>query len=197
MAQPFDANNAPFDRLIRAEIRAVSDAVDIGYFRPVETVLARGGASDSLFIVIKGAVEERDGDDVVALRGPGDSFDSRALVQGRGSNAFVAREETLCNLLPRHVALSLIDQNPRFASFFYLDIAQKLDAASNWREVARFAPLMSARVRDLFLHPVVFVDATDTISAAAAWMREVKSYALFVPDAHRTAIPPPTHPLHP
>ena len=91
-------------------------------------------------------MEERDGEDLVALHGPGDAFDSRALVQGSGSNAFVAREETLCNLLPRDVTLRLINQNRRFASFFYLDIADKLGAASQEEEAARFSPLLGARV---------------------------------------------------
>jgi CBS domain-containing protein len=101
MASHFDAKNAPFDRLIAEEIEVVRHALDIAYFRPNETIVGRNAAPDSLFIVIKGLVEERDGDDLVALRGPGDAFDSRALVQGGGSNAFIAREETLCNLLPR------------------------------------------------------------------------------------------------
>src|SRR5208283_5506315 len=127
MAQHFDARNAPFDRLTADEVEAVRDALDIAYFRPNETIVGRDEAPDSLFIVIKGLVEERDGDDLIALRGPGDAFDSRALVQGGGSHAFVAREETLCNLLPRDLTLRLIAQNPRFASFFYLDIARKLD----------------------------------------------------------------------
>ena len=125
MAHHFDAKNAPFDRLTAEELDTVRDALDIVYFRPNETIIGRDKAPDSLFIVIKGLVEERDGDDLVALRGPGDAFDSRALVQGSGSNAFVAREETLCNLLPRDVTLRLINQNPRFASFFYLDIARQ------------------------------------------------------------------------
>ena len=137
MAQHFDARNAPFDRLTADEVEAVRDALDIGYFRPDETILGRDKAPDSLFIVIKGLVEERDGDDLIALRGPGDAFDSRALVQGGGSHAFVAREETLCNLLPRDLTLRLIAQNPRFASFFYLDIAHKLDAVSREEEGAR------------------------------------------------------------
>src|SRR5271155_2246471 len=149
MAQPFAAGHAPFNRLSPEEIGIVRAALDIGYFRPGETIIARDGAPDSLFIVIKGCVEERDGDEVVALRGPGDAFDSRALVQGGGSNAFVAREETLLNLLPRGVTLRLINQNPRFASFFYLDISRKLDAVAREEEAARFAPLMNARVSEL------------------------------------------------
>jgi CBS domain-containing protein len=188
MAQHFDVKNAPFDRLSPDEVRVVREALDIGYFRPNETIIPRGGTPDCLFIVIKGAVEEHDGDEVVALRGPGDAFDSRALVQGGGSNAFVAREETLCNLLPRDVTLRLINQNPRFASFFYLDIAHKLDTVSSQEEAARFAPLLGARVCDLFLHRAVFIDATDTIVHAAARMREANSYALFVRDGEKTGI---------
>ena len=157
MAQPFDASSAPFNRLSPEEVRTVRDALDIGYCRPGEMIIARDGAPESLFIVIKGCVEERDGDEVVALRGPGDAFDSRTLVEGRGSNAFVAREETLLNLLPRDVTLRLISQNPRFASFFYLDISRKLDAMSREEEAARFAPLMNARVSDLVLRGATFI----------------------------------------
>ena len=188
MAQPFDAGNAPFNRLNPEEIGIVRAALDIGYFRPGETIIARDGAPDSLFIVIKGCVEERAGDEVVALRGPGDAFDSRALVEGRGSNAFVAREETLLNLLPRDVTLRLINQNPRFASFFYLDISRKLDAISREEEAARFAPLMTARISDLTVRRAEFIDATDSIQRAGARMSETSSYALFVREGERIGI---------
>ncbi len=140
------------------------------------------------WLASNGCVEERDRDEVVALRGPGDTFDSRALVQGGGSNAFVAREETLLNLLPRDVTLRLINQNPRFASFFYLDISRKLDAVARDEEAARFAPLMNARVSDLVLRDATFIDATDSIQCAGARMREMNSYALFVRDGERIGL---------
>ncbi len=73
MAQHFDAKNAPFDRLSPDEIEIVRDSLDITYFRPNETIIGRDGAPDGLYVVIKGVVEERDGDDLVALRGPGDT----------------------------------------------------------------------------------------------------------------------------
>ena len=184
----FDPRSAPFDRLSADEIGVVSNSLDIAYYRPHETILAGDGAPESLFIVIKGAVEERDHDGLVALRGPGDMFDSRALVRGRSTNAFVAREETLCHLLPRNVTLALIDANPRFASFFYLDIAMKLDAVSTEHEEARFAPLLGARVDELFLHPAIYVDATESIAEAGALMRDHKAYALFVAGAEGVGI---------
>jgi CBS domain-containing protein len=184
----FDPRSAPFDRLNEDEIGVVSNSLDIAYYRPKQTIIAGDAAPESLFIVIKGAVEERDGDGLVALRGPGDIFDSRALVQGRSANAFVAREETLCHLLPRAVTLELINANPRFASFFYLDIAHKLNVVSTEDEEARFAPLLGARVDELFLHPAIYVDATDSIADAGALMRDHKAYALFVTEAEGVGI---------
>ena len=188
MAQNIDPRSAPFDRLTADEIDIVRDLLDIAYYRPYETIIAGDQAPESLFIVIKGAVEERDRDGLVALRGPGDMFDSRALVQGRSSNAFVAREETLCNVLPRDVTLGLINRNPRFASFFYLDIAHKLDTVSREEEAARFTPLLGVRVDELFLHPAIFVDAMELIADAGALMREHKSYALFVTAAEGVGV---------
>jgi len=81
VAQTFDLSHAPFDRLSPAEAEVVRAAVDIGYFRPGETILARDAGPESLFIVLKGCVEEREGAEVVSLRGPGECFDSRALLQ--------------------------------------------------------------------------------------------------------------------
>ena len=188
MAQSFDASNAPFDRLSPQEIEAVRAALDLGYFRPGETIIAQGAAPDSLFIVYKGCVEERDGEELVALRGPGDFFDSRALVQGAASNVFVAREETLCHLLPRALTLRLINQNARFGAFFYLDISRKLDAVARDHEEARLGPAMRARVRDLFLHPAEFIDAADSIERAGRRMQAVGSNALFVRDGERIGI---------
>jgi CBS domain-containing protein len=188
MADAFDASNAPFDRLTPGEIEAARAALDIAYFRQGETIIARGGAPESLFIVIKGCVEERDGDELIALRGPGDAFDSRAVVEGRGANAFIAREETLCNLLPRALTLRLINRNPRFAAFFYRDISRKLDAAARHEEAARFSPLMSARVRDLSVHPPAFVDACDSIESVGRTLRAARVNAAFVRDGARVGV---------
>jgi CBS domain-containing protein len=188
MAQSFEASNAPFDRLIPQEIETVRAALDLGYFHPGETIIARGAAADSLFIVYKGCIEERDGEELVALRGPGDFFDSRAVVHGTASNAFVAREETLCHLLPRELTLRLIGQNPRFGAFFYLDISRKLDAVARDREEARLGPAMRARVSDLFLHPAEFVDATASIEELGRRMNKIGVNALFVRDGEKVGI---------
>ncbi|MBS0639682.1 MAG: cyclic nucleotide-binding domain-containing protein [Proteobacteria bacterium] len=188
MPNSFDPQNPPFDRLTPQEMEALRQALDIGYFRPGQTILGQQAAADSLFIVIKGAVEERDADELIALLGPKDSFDSHALVQGQSRHAFVAREETLCYLLPRDVALNLIKANPRFGAFFYLDLSRKLDAMARDEEDSRIGTLMRARIADMPLSPAAFIDAADTIETAGHTMSQIDSNALFVRDGDRVGI---------
>ena len=188
MPNVFDATNPPFDRLTSQEVETLRAALDIAYFRPGETIIAQNVPASALFVVIKGTVEERDGSDLLALLGPKDSFDSRALVHGKSGHAFVAREETLCYTCPKGVTLGLIQSNPRFASFFYREISHKLDELARDEEERRYGSLMRARVSELFLHPPAFIDASDTIEAAGHLMREIDSNALFVRDGERIGI---------
>ena len=90
--------------------------------------------------------------------------------KARAGHAFVAREETLCYLLPRPIALDLIQANPRFASFFYLDLSRKLDAMARDEEDSRVGTLMRARISDMALAPAAFIDAVDTIETAGHTM---------------------------
>ncbi len=188
MPKSFDASNPPFDRLLPREIDLLRATLDIAYFRPGETLIAQDAPSESLFVVIKGTVEERDGDELVALLGPKDSFDSRAIVQGTSAHAFVARTETLAYLAPKETTLRLIDENPRFGSFFYLDISRKLEAIARDRDERAAGSLMRTRVGDLFLHPAEFIDASETIEAAGRRMRDVNSNTLLVRDGDRLGL---------
>jgi CBS domain-containing protein len=188
MPNAFDPHNPPFDRLTPQEMETLRRALDIGYYRPGETIIAQGVPAEALYIVNKGVVEERAADELMTLLGPKDSFDSRALVQGQSNHAFVAREETLCYLLPRAVALDLIQANPRFAAFFYLELSRKLDAMARDEEDSRVGTLMRARVSDMNLSPASFIDADDTIETAGRRMSEINTNALFVRDGEKIGI---------
>src|SRR5260370_33902522 len=188
MPKAFDAGKPRFDRLTPQEVETLRAALDIAYFRPGETIIEQDTPADALYVVIKGTIEERDGGDLLALLGPKDSFDSRALVHGKSGHAFVAREETLCYTCPKGVTRGLIQSNPRFASFFYREISRKLDELARDEEERRYGSLMRARVSDLFLHPPAFIDASDTIEAAGHRMREIDSNTLLVRDGERIGI---------
>jgi CBS domain-containing protein len=188
MPQSFDIHNPPFDRLSHGEVNDLRAALDIGYFRPGEVIVERNTASDHLHVIIKGAVEERDGDEVAALLSPKDSFDARAVVHGAAGSRFIAAEETLCYLVPRLTILALIRDNPGFAAFFYSEISRKLDSYSRRREPEGVESVLRARVRDARGHLAVFIDGTATIEAAGRLMRERDNNALFVRDGERIGI---------
>ncbi|MCP3467881.1 putative nucleotidyltransferase substrate binding domain-containing protein [Bradyrhizobium sp. CCGUVB23] len=188
MPKAFDINNPPFDRLTPNEAETLRAALDVAYFRPGEAIIRRDAPADALYVVIKGTVEERGEADLLALLGPKDTFDSRALVHDQNGHKFLARDETLCYVIPRKVALNLIRANPRFAAFFYREISQKLDELANDEEARRYGSLMHAKVGELFLHPPSFMAATDTIEAAGHLMREINSNALFVRNGERIGI---------
>ena len=69
MPQAFDAQNPPFDRLTHDQISQIRGALDIGYFRPGEAIIEQGQRSENLHVVIKGSVEERDGEKIEAVLG--------------------------------------------------------------------------------------------------------------------------------
>jgi CBS domain-containing protein len=188
MPQSFDIHNPPFDRLSHGEANDLRAALDIGYFRPGEVIVERNAASDQLHVIIKGGVEERDGDEIEAKLGPKDSFDARAVVHGAAGSRFVAAEETLCYLVPRPAILALIRGNPAFAAFFYSEISRKLDSYSRRQEPEGVESVLRARVRDARAHPAVFIDGAATIEAAGRLMRERDNNALFVRDGARTGI---------
>jgi CBS domain-containing protein len=188
MPNAFDLTNPPFDRLTPPELERLRQHLDIGYFRPAEAIVAQGAPADSLFVIIKGIVEERNDGELISLLGPKDTFDSHALVQGQGGHAFVAREETLCYLLPRQVVLNLVQGNPRFAAFFYLELSRKLDAVARDEEDSHTGVMMRARIRDVALAPAVFADANDSVEAIGHRMAEAGVNALFVRDGDRVGI---------
>ncbi|MFV0280173.1 MAG: putative nucleotidyltransferase substrate binding domain-containing protein [Rhodoblastus sp.] len=188
MPKSFDAANPPFDRLADGEIEELREALDIGYYRPGEDLLAPGAPVEFLFVVIKGEVEERDGDELVSLLGRNDSFDTRAIVQGASKHVFRARTETLAYLAPKALIARLIADNPRFGAFFYLDISRKLEAVAREEDEARQGSLMRTRIRDLFLQPAAFIDAKESIEAAGHRMQAINSNTLLVRDGARTGI---------
>ena len=188
MPNAFDASNPPFDRLDAAGIAALRAALDIAYFPPATEIVAMGKASDHLHVVIKGKVEEYDAaGDLVAVLGPKDTFDSRAVVHGAAGSRFVAAEEALAYQIPRDLVLDLVRSNPGFGAFFYSDISRKLDAMVR-AEAGGVEQELRARVRDIRLRPPVTIAADASLEAAGHRMQEANSNALFVIDGGRTGI---------
>ncbi len=188
MTQAFDTQNPPFDRLDQEEAGELRAAVDIGYYAPSTAIVAAGASAEHLHVIIKGRVEERDGETVEAVLGPRDSFDARAVVHGAAGSSFVAIEETLCFLVPKQMILDLIRRNVRFGAFFYQEVSRKLADFARRQETEGVEQVLRARVREARLHPPTWIEAAATIKDAALTMMQANNNGLFVRDGDRVGV---------
>ena len=188
MTQAFDTQNPPFDRLDQEEASELRAAVDIGYYAPSTTIIASGAASEHLHVIIKGRIEERDGESVEAVLGPRDSFDARAVVHGAAGSTFVTTEETLCYLVPKPLILDLIRRNVGFGAFFYQEVSRKLADFARRQETEGVEQVLRARVREARLHPPTWIEGNATIKDAAVVMMQANNNALFVRDGGRVGV---------
>ena len=128
MPKAFDFSSPPFDRLRPMEVARVNQVVDVVFFRTGRKVLGAGALPDHFYVLIKGLIEERAGDEIVAVHESGDGFDSEILVHQSCRHDFFVREEAICYALPIEDFLELTANNPAFAAFFFKDISHKLEA---------------------------------------------------------------------
>jgi CBS domain-containing protein len=181
MPKAFDFSNPPFDRLAGAELERFKASLDLAFLRRGETVIRAGDVPASFYIIIKGAVREVDGSDVVALHGSNDCFDVSLLVERRCRHDFVVEEEAICYLLPVDELLDLTANNKAFAEFFYRDLSLKLEALAARKSAAQaLQPVTMARVREAYIHPPVYLDSTASIFEAAQLMKAAKATSLLV-----------------
>jgi CBS domain-containing protein len=163
MPSGFNFSASPFDCLTLEQQRLVRDSVDIAYFPQGETVLAVGDQPTHLFVVIKGFVQQFDGNEVVTTYGPDDCFDGRGLVAGRVSSRFVAVEEVVAYQLAKQAVSDLIAENVTFGALLFSDLSNKLNALSERQSQHELQSLAMARVDAAFIHPPHFVEAQTSV----------------------------------
>ncbi|WP_448202807.1 putative nucleotidyltransferase substrate binding domain-containing protein [Azospirillum sp. sgz302134] len=182
MSDAFDFAIPPFDRLTPAEQQRLEASLDLGVYAKDGVILKPAEAADCLFVVLQGLVHERRGGEVLAVHGVHDSFDLQAAFGDGHPRSFVAAEDTICHLIPRPVLLELARANPAFGERIHQDFAEKLQALANERSNREMAALTMARIRQAYLHPPVFMEATATLRDAAAAMKQNQASSVLVRD---------------
>ncbi len=187
MSFEFDTSQPPFNLLSPEECARLQKSIDIAYFNPGEALIEPGKQPESLFLILKGLVEEFE--DETAAKAPGkvlaqyrdgDMFGSLAILRGRARHRYATADETICRLIPRTVFQELVNANPDFSEFFHRDLATRsklvaLSAAS--RDMVGFS---LARVDGRCTRPAVIVSSGTTIREAIRIMRAGGSDCLLV-----------------
>ena len=188
MPKVFDFSSPPFDRLRPMEVERVNQVVDVVFFRNGHKVIGAGTLPDHFYVLIKGLIEERAGDEVVTVHEGGDGFDSEILVHQSCRHDFVVREEAICYALPIEDFLELTANNPAFAAFFFKDISQKLEALGQRQASPHALGATTTRVRQAPVNAPVFVSAATTLHEAALHMDREGQRALLVREGEEVGI---------
>lgn len=176
----FIAGIPPFDRLAEHELEAVADAMDIAYFKKSERLIRQHTATDALYIIIKGIVQETHEEEIVSVYTSQDSFDAMSLLDQQSKNDFSAHEETICYVLPKELFLTLIHNNTHFKEFYYQNLSKRLNALIEERNTKDLASFMVAKIKDVYLHPTLFVDAKASVYDAVQTMSNLKANFILV-----------------
>ncbi|MDD0841001.1 DUF294 nucleotidyltransferase-like domain-containing protein [Curvibacter sp. HBC61] len=186
MPNAFNFAASPFDCLGPDEQRLVRQHVDVAYFRAGETILAPGSAPTHLFVIIKGLVNQLDGDEVLATCGPDDCFDGRGLVAGKVSHHFVAAEEVVAYQLAHQAVNELIASNAAFGALLFSDLGHKLSTLAQRQGQHELNSLTLARVDQAFVRPAPLVEAGLDVLAVVRLFQAQRTANVLVRDATHT-----------
>src|SRR5437868_3792205 len=183
----FLARFAPFDAVGPDELLRVAAAVEARAYTAGETVLVEDGRPAQHFYVIRdGSMELVHEDEVIDILEPGEGFGHPSLLTGLAP-AFTVRahENSICYLLPRETALSVLGR-PAGAGFVAGTLRERLTRTGH---VAHALPeLGTVRVSELIGRPPAFCEPFTTIRHAAELMTQSAVSAILVPDGERLLI---------
>ncbi|MFC5076287.1 Putative nucleotidyltransferase substrate binding domain protein [Vibrio thalassae] len=166
MPDKFNMSSPPFDRLTEQQKNQLRTALDVAYFRDKDVMLRAGSPCDSLHIIIKGSVEERDehNQEVFAHYTYDDLFDVRALLGDNVKHNYVALEDTLVYLLPKEVFLSLYHSNGQFAAYFDNSLATRQRLIEEAQKQQNLAEFILTKVDEDIYHPPLILGPDLTIT---------------------------------
>ncbi|GAD90102.1 hypothetical protein VHA01S_033_00030 [Vibrio halioticoli NBRC 102217] len=166
MPEKFNTQHPPFDRLNSQQIKQLKASLDIAYFRAGDILIDSGQSSTHLYVLIKGAVEERQQSEVFAHYGHDDLFDVRSLFEGKVRHQYVALEDVLCYLLPSEVFLELFNKNQSFADYFDSRLSKRQQLITEAKKQQNLAEFILTKVDESIYHPPLILTPDTSIQQA-------------------------------
>jgi len=178
----------PFDLLGERMIEQLMTQMDIAYY-PKETVLiAPRVRAESLYIIIKGIVNETIEGELQNVYGERDSFDANSLIYGNTQSTFSVAEDLICYELPKESFLNLLQDVEPFQNYFMQDFITKHQNLKERQHQNELTPFMVSRVDEIYLHTPCFVDAQTSIRDALQKMADQNGEVILVREGNRVGI---------
>ncbi|MDD2830145.1 MAG: putative nucleotidyltransferase substrate binding domain-containing protein [Sulfuricurvum sp.] len=178
----------PFDLLGERMIEKLMTQMDIAYY-PKETILiAPRVRAESLYIIIKGIVNETIEGELQNVYGERDSFDANSLIYGNTQSTFSVAEDLICYELPKEPFLNLLQDVESFQNYFMQDFITKHQNLKERQHQNELTPFMVSRVDEIYLHTPCFVDAMMPIKEALRQMADQDANVILVNDGDKVGI---------
>ena len=178
----------PFDLLNERMIEKLMTQMDIAYY-PKETVLIGPRVrAESLYIVIKGIVNETIDNELQNVYGERDSFDANSLIYGNTQSTFVVAEDLICYELPKESFLNLLQDVESFQNYFMQDFITKHQNLKERQHQSELTTFMVSRVDEIYLHKPCFVDKDMAIKDALEKMASMDANAILVMGGEKIGI---------
>lgn len=101
--------------------------VDTEFFESGATIFAEGSLADCMYVVVKGGVSIKVGDETVDTAGVGDMFGEMAMIDSRPRSATaVANVDCKLARIDERMFLFMIQQTPHFAQHVMRVMADRL-----------------------------------------------------------------------
>lgn len=189
LLQNINTQVVPFSLLNAEELNYMAEHMDVGYFQKGETIIAGGGESEGLHLIVKGFVceleaQEQNASHTLVHYGAEDYFGAWSAIRGRSIHDFVADEETICYILPAKHLLELIYRNSHFGDYFNNQTLQQ-DLLANNNPDLDMAEFMLATVGTSCMHDALVIEASANIEQATRLMREQKAESALVQRGRR------------
>ncbi|QCT94666.1 CBS domain-containing protein [Caminibacter mediatlanticus TB-2] len=157
----------PFDLLNDKEFKLSEDNIDIAFYEDKTKLYP-----DYVRIIIKGKIK---GDEIYCEE---DIVFAKEIIKNKEAE-FEVINECLCYEIKKNIFLEIVQNNEKFKKFFLLDIATKIQNLRK-RNQNQFSSFLSAKVNDLIIHEVTFVEKNNSIKDAVIKKENENTSAIIV-----------------
>ena len=184
----FPLDRAPFSELTPALRSLLAASAVKASFHAGDPVLTPEMEPTQAYLIASGHVEQFNGDEAVAVFGPGEIFGARAVLAARASHRWQALDELHVWAIPRSTLQALVGGHAGFCSWLFGQISRRLVGAAQRDEQREFLSLMMARVQDAYVRKPFYVDASTPITEVCRLLRDAGSTTALVRDGERTGM---------
>ncbi len=170
----------PFELLSPQDLQKCIKNMDIAYYPKGEVIIEPEKIADIFFVIIKGAVEEFEAEELVGELHEMDSFDSDSLIYGKTKYRFVVSEDLICYELKKKTFLELLERNNEFKNFFLNNMVERFQTLKQKEYTSELSTFMVARVNEVFLHEPCIVSATTPIKDSIEKSINLKTSTIIV-----------------